>query len=301
MGGYGMKRSRYTVGEMANLCNVTAKQLRYYDQQGLLKPAYRDRQNGYRYYEDSQIEEVLLLSSLKELDLPNQRIGALLKKRDLRTLSRELEEHLYEVRQARDATVAKYDALIDNILRIMGGLSFLESRQAAAEPSVSVVEFPAAWVAYTRYQCYWKASRLFISRRAELLKLMDQAGLEPVDVNMAIFHSDYKKQFSEDPSDDEGDLEVCYRIKNPNPQLPNCRRLPAFRAVSCIYVGPYSEMLPAYLSLEAYAQRHGLLLRGISMEEYLIGATMTANPQNYVTRTYLPIAEEGEETQPPPR
>lgn len=67
-----MKRSRYTVGEMANLCNVTAKQLRYYDQQGLLKPAYRDRQNGYRYYEDSQIEEVLLLSSLKELDLPTR-------------------------------------------------------------------------------------------------------------------------------------------------------------------------------------------------------------------------------------
>ena len=85
-------------------------------------------------------------------------------------------------------------------------------------------------------------------------------------------------------------------IKNPNPQLPNCRRLLAFRAVSCIYVGPYSEMLPAYLSLEAYAQRHGLLLRGISMEEYLIGATMTANPQNYVTRIYLPIAERGRDT-----
>ena len=96
-------------------------------------------------------------------------------------------------------------------------------------------------------------------------------------------------------------MEVCYRINNPNPQLPNCRRLPAFRAVSCTYEGPYSEMLPAYLSLEAYAQRHGLLLRGISMEEYLIGATMTANPQHYVTRIYLPIAEEGEETQPPPR
>ena len=107
------------------------------------------------------------------------------------------------------------------------------SPPTAAEPSVSVVEFPAAWVAYTRYQCYWKASRLFISRRAELLKLMDQAGLEPVDVNMAIFHSDYKKQFSEDPSDDEGDLEVCYRIKNPNPQLPNCHMPPAaFRLIS---------------------------------------------------------------------
>ena len=53
-----MKETRYTVGEMANLCNVTAKQLRHYDEQGLLKPAHRDDRNGYRYYDQSQIEEV---------------------------------------------------------------------------------------------------------------------------------------------------------------------------------------------------------------------------------------------------
>lgn len=157
--------------------------------------------------------------------------------------------------------------------------------------ALAVVDFPATWVAYTRYQCYWKASKLFISRRAELLKAMDQAGLEPVEVNMAIFHSDYKKQFSEDPSDNEGDLEVCYRVRHPDPQSPLCRQIPAFRAVTCLYVGPYAEMLPAYLALEDYAQRLGLALRGTSLEEYLVGATMTADPQNYVTRIYLPIQE----------
>lgn len=171
-----MKRSRYTVGEMANLCNVTAKQLRYYDQQGLLKPAYRDRQNGYRYYEDSQIEEVLLLSSLKELDLPNQRIGALLKKRDLRTLSRELEEHLYEVRQARDATVAKYDALIDNILRIMGGLSFLESRPGCRGAQRLCGGISRGLGGLYPLPVLLEGRRLFISRRAELLKLMVRRG-----------------------------------------------------------------------------------------------------------------------------
>jgi len=31
--------------------------------------------------------------------------------------------------------------------------------------------------------------------------------------------------------------------------------------------------------------------RGTSLEEYLVGATMTADPQNYVTRIYLPIQE----------
>lgn len=224
-----MKETRYTVGEMANLCNVTAKQLRHYDEQGLLKPAHRDDRNGYRYYDQSQIEEVLLLTSLKALDLPNQRIAALMKQRDLATLSRELEGHLYAVRRERDQVVAKYDALIDNILRALGGLSLLGSRPVGEATALAVVDFPATWVAYTRYRCYWKASKLFISRRAELLKAMDQAGLEPVEVNMAIFHSDYKKQFSEDPSDNEGDLEVCYRVKHPDsqsPPLPADPRLP---------------------------------------------------------------------------
>ncbi len=286
-----MKESRYTVGEMANLCNVTAKQLRYYDQEGLLKPAHRDAQNGYRYYDQSQIEEVLLLTRLKALDLPNQRIAALMGQRDLATLSRELEGHLYAVRRERDQVVAKYDALIDNILQALGGLSLLASRPAGEATALSVADFPATWVAYTRYRCYWKASKLFISRRAELLKAMDQAGLEPVEVNMAIFHSDYKKQFSEDPADHEGDLEVCYRVKRPDPRAPLCRQIPPFRAVTCLYVGPYAEMLPAYQALEDYARRLGVPLQGISLEEYLVGATMTADPRNYVTRIYLPIQE----------
>ena len=51
-----------------------------------------------------------------------------MKQRDLATLSRELEGHLYAVRRERDQVVAKYDALIDNILRALGGLSLLGSR-----------------------------------------------------------------------------------------------------------------------------------------------------------------------------
>lgn len=195
------------------------------------------------------------------------------------------------MRRERDQVVAKYDALIDNILRALGGLSLLGSRPGGGGTALAVVDFPATWVAYTRYQCYWKASKLFISRRAELLKAMDQAGLEPVEVNMAIFHSDYKKQFSEDPSDNEGDLEVCYRVKHPGfpvPPLPADPRLPGG---DLPVRRPLCGDAAAYLALEDYAQRLGLALRGTSLEEYLVGATMTADPQNYVTRIYLPIQE----------
>ena len=53
----------------------------------------------------------------------------------------------------------------------------------------------------------------------------------------------------------------------------------------------YLSLADVYLALEDYAQRLGLALRGTSLEEYLVGATMTADPQNYVTRIYLPIQE----------
>ena len=52
-----VNKDKYTIGQMAKLCNVSTKQLRFYDERGLVTPAYRDEINGYRYYERRQIEE----------------------------------------------------------------------------------------------------------------------------------------------------------------------------------------------------------------------------------------------------
>lgn len=38
------------IGEFAEISNVSAKTLRYYDRIGLFKPVYVDPANDYRYY-----------------------------------------------------------------------------------------------------------------------------------------------------------------------------------------------------------------------------------------------------------
>ena len=43
-----------TIREFAKLCGTTEKTLRYYDRMGILRPAYTDPENGYRYYSDGQ-------------------------------------------------------------------------------------------------------------------------------------------------------------------------------------------------------------------------------------------------------
>src|SRR5271155_1706673 len=47
-------RKTYTVKEVAKLSNVSVRALRFYDEIGLLKPAYYG-ENGYRYYEKEQL------------------------------------------------------------------------------------------------------------------------------------------------------------------------------------------------------------------------------------------------------
>ncbi|WP_272509083.1 MerR family DNA-binding transcriptional regulator [Clostridium ganghwense] len=40
----------FSIGETAKINNVSIQALRLYDRMGLLKPAYVDPENNYRYY-----------------------------------------------------------------------------------------------------------------------------------------------------------------------------------------------------------------------------------------------------------
>ncbi|MEN6412514.1 MAG: MerR family transcriptional regulator [Veillonellales bacterium] len=59
----------FTTGEFAKLCNVNKRTLFHYDDIGLFQPAITDK-NGYRYYSYRQFDVFLIISMLKELDVP---------------------------------------------------------------------------------------------------------------------------------------------------------------------------------------------------------------------------------------
>ena len=54
-----------TIGEFSKACQVTIKTLHHYDKLDLVKPAYIDSQNGYRYYESNQVPHLLFIQRLK--------------------------------------------------------------------------------------------------------------------------------------------------------------------------------------------------------------------------------------------
>ena len=70
--------SRMTIGTFAQRSRLSLKALRLYDELGLLRPASVDSSSGYRYYSDDQVDRAWLISMLRRLDMPLERIARVL-------------------------------------------------------------------------------------------------------------------------------------------------------------------------------------------------------------------------------
>ena len=51
-------KDRYTIGEVADLLNMSPQSLRFYDKAGVVVPAYTNPKTGYRYYSYDQIHYI---------------------------------------------------------------------------------------------------------------------------------------------------------------------------------------------------------------------------------------------------
>ncbi len=71
----------YTVKELAKLSGVSVRTLHYYDEVGLLKPAYLG-ESGYRYYEEAELLLLQQILFLRELDFELKQIQQILGRSD---------------------------------------------------------------------------------------------------------------------------------------------------------------------------------------------------------------------------
>lgn len=67
---------RHGIGEVAKKLQVSTRTLRFYDQKGLLKPTKAE--NGYRFYNEDQVQQLQVIIYLKELGFSLAKIKTLL-------------------------------------------------------------------------------------------------------------------------------------------------------------------------------------------------------------------------------
>lgn len=288
-------KKRFSIGEISQLCNINPKQLRYFDEKGIVVPEIRDENNRYRYYSQKQLEKILLVKEMRELGFPLQKIRTLLNTGDLSTLARELESHFQEVRKEIDLTLIRYDKTFELYKRVNRVQNMirevpLNTQVTSDKYQFSIVDIPKRQLVFTRYHSYSKANDRHLNRRAELNSIIEKNGLVTVGPHMAIYHDNYLNQFNDNIIDCKADIERCMEISQVKNFYSACRIQNSFRAASTIFRGPYQDLKPVYEALKEWVEIQGMKTSGAAIEVYVVSATMTNIEGNFVTNILLPLA-----------
>jgi len=119
----------YTVKEVAAMSGVSVRTLHFYDESGLLKPAYCGA-NGYRYYEEAQLLELQQVLFYRELGFELKEIRRVLSRGDFEKITA-LEAH----RAALASQISRSRALIgtiDKTIEHLRGVKPMQSEEMFA-------------------------------------------------------------------------------------------------------------------------------------------------------------------------
>lgn len=133
----------FRIGEFAQIAQVSSRQLRHYDQLGLLRPGHTDPNTSYRYYSIRQLPRLNSILALKELGLTLEQIGPLLENkispkelRGMLAMKRAQVEQSLRAEETRLRHIESRIAEIDRQGRIEGFDVIVKS--VAAVPFLSV-------------------------------------------------------------------------------------------------------------------------------------------------------------------
>jgi DNA-binding transcriptional MerR regulator len=100
-----------TIGEFAQLTQLSVRTLRRYHESGLLEPVSVEPSTGYRYYTSEQIPAAQVIHRLRELDVPLAEVGAILATEDPRIRAELIAGHLRRLEGQLDRTRAAVNSL----------------------------------------------------------------------------------------------------------------------------------------------------------------------------------------------
>lgn len=277
-------KARYSIGELSEICGISKKTLRFYDEKELLKPSERDEENNYRYYSQQQVMDAIMIREMKLRGFTLTELNSLLKYHDMKSLQKELgkkiitlEKEISDIQKQLDYSKNAHDIITKSLEMYSNANSDKEEIKISYMPEMSVL--------FTQYRCKVIANELFWDRFIELHKLKEEKNLTVVGPFTAIFHDHYFNQFFFD----YGNLEVFLPIKEFDPDDPNIKKYGGFEIVSKIFIGKYSDLLSTYVELVKYIDNSNYTIVGPGIEEYLVEFSHGVQEDQCVTKISFPI------------
>lgn len=261
-----------TIGEFSRLSRVSTKTLRYYDQIGLLKPGYVSQESGYRYYEVSQLRDMLLISRLKQYQFSLPEIAAVLVKKDNNYLA-----GLINDKKNQFISQIVYQQHI--LLQMEQDIKKIERCENIMQSNylIKTVEFqPRNIFSLRQKMSIQEFDRAF----GELCGRMEKCHIRPFGPFLSVY---YDEEFNHECTD----IEVGVIVSEENGE--NIRKLDPGLCCFTTHIGPYDDFTSCYTALVEWIEREGHKISGPPIELYIKGEEDDIDPNEYVTEVYFPI------------
>lgn len=265
------------IGEFSKLTQVSVRMLRYYDENGLLKPASIDRFSGYRLYRPEQISVLNKILFMRDLGFSVAEMASLLDHWDNTLLSEQLKLKQSHIKKAIMDEQYKLTK-IDQALKDMG------QEKVSMNYNVTIKNVPSYPVLSLRriIPDYYAEGQLW----KEMTEFVRINHISVSQNTFSIYHdAEYKEQ--------DVDVELCAGV----PELGKSRDGFTFRMTeavpfmaSTMVCGPFSHIAGAYMSFAGWLLQHGTYqMTGQSRQIVHRGPWNEETPDNYLTEIQIPL------------
>lgn len=259
------------IGDFSKLSMLTVKTLRFYEKEGLLKPALVDPWTNYRRYETSQLKDAAHIKALRQLGVPVAQIKAILKGAN----EREILLEQARVLQKQEAEIAKNLSVIHHLLK-------------GNDMKYQVTEkiIPACIVYY---------SEATLERYADAMRWIPAQGAEVRALNPNLTCAKPPYEFVEylDSEHQETNARVrhseaveAFGVESDNIKF---REIPETKVLSIYHQGAYDNIGEAYSFIITYAEDNDYTIAGLARESYIDGIWNKESVDEWLTEIQLPV------------
>jgi DNA-binding transcriptional MerR regulator len=273
----------FRIGVFANLCQVSVRTLRLYDEKGLIKPAVVDDATSYRYYQLDQLPQLHRILALRDLGLSLEQIAPLVQGKQrlsadaLKAVLSARRDELRERVSEEQARLARVEARLRQIGQ--------EGKMPEYEVVIKKVE-PVLVAGIRELIPNWEQVNPTLNRNFDAVyAYVGQQGGRPAGPAQDIW-------YSMDDSGVDMDVEATAPIAAPIPESDTVKvhTLPAVETMaSTIYKGGFENIGEAHMAVIQWAESNGYRLAGPSRELYH-QYERTGDPALWLTEIQIPVA-----------
>jgi DNA-binding transcriptional MerR regulator len=269
--------SSLIIGDFARATHMSVKTLRHYHRIGLLEPVEVDASTGYRYYGTEQIPVAQVIRRFRDLDMPLERISAVLSAPDHQARTDLIAEHLSRLEEG----LARTQTAVASLRDLLGGSpasAHVEHRAVAATATAAISESLDAVDALVWFQ----------GALGELQATMAAQGLVATSAPGGVFTTELF-------TDEHGESTIFIPTDGTVRPMGRVRPLlvPGVELATTMHDGPHTDIDRAYGALGEYVAEHALAVAGPIREYYVVGSLETTDQARWRTEIGWPIFHTG--------